>query len=86
MFLKYFVEGGIPMGAVFVLLFALLAVLVLRGNMRRVGTQAALVLFVFGLTGSSVEAVPVSFALAIVIGIAGKRAETPRTSVEAFST
>ena len=69
MFLKYAVEGGLPLAVLFGLLVIVLGILVARGKSKRLGLQALLVLVVFGATGSSVEAVPVVIVLGTIIGI-----------------
>lgn len=82
MFLKYFVEGGVIAGVMFLAICAIALVLVLRGPARKLGATAALVLLVFGLTGSSVEAIPVSVLLAAVVGLcAGEHAANLRGEV-----
>ena len=74
MFLKYFVEGGALAGFFFILMLLLLAYLIFQSNHSLIGTQALLVILLFGMTGSSVEALPVSFLLAVIIGLAASGA------------
>lgn len=76
--LKYLVEGGILGGIVVILLGCWLAIRVWRENCSF--ALAALVSVIgFGLTGSSVEAIPVSVVLGAFIGLSAvsNRVEAP---------
>lgn len=75
MFLKFFVEGGLVVGLLFIAICAITFVLTVRGHLRKIGASAATILLIFGLTGSSVEAIPVSLLLAAVVGVAASGAQ-----------
>jgi O-antigen ligase len=76
-FLKYLVEGGVLAGALFVGLVVMLGYQLLRGPRpsRAYGLMAFGVLIGFGVTGASVEAIPVSPILAVIS--AATAASTP---------
>lgn len=69
-FLKYAVEGGVVQGALFLSLIVGLAVAVRpRRDPSRFGLAALVTFVVFGLVGAAPESIPVSFALAVIIGL-----------------
>jgi O-antigen ligase len=82
-FLKYAVEGGVIQMA---LLFALVTAVALAvrpaRDPSRFGMAAGVTILGFSLTGSALEAIPVSVGLAVVLGLC-VRTRSPRDSTHA---
>ncbi|WP_083055473.1 O-antigen ligase family protein [Mycolicibacterium bacteremicum] len=73
-FLKYAVEGGVLQGVIFIALCVGLAMAVRPSrDVTRFGLAAGLTMLVFGLVGAATEALPVSFGLAVVVGLCAMR-------------
>ena len=69
-FLKYAVEGGLLQGFLFVVLtVGLLLAVRSRYDPTRFGLAAAVTIIIFASVGASVEAIPVSFGLAVIWGL-----------------
>lgn len=70
MILKYSVEGGLIGGLLILVLFVAICVVLIRtGDRTGLALPALVPLIVFGTIGSTVDALPVSFGLAVILGI-----------------
>ncbi|QTJ68073.1 O-antigen ligase family protein [Rhodococcus sp. ZPP] len=82
--LKYGVEGGIPGGIMIVALLVALAIGIVRaGDPTGIAIAAFVPIVVFGSIGSTVDALPVSFALAVILGICANPANRDELSAPA---
>ncbi len=72
-FLKYFVEGGMFQGFLFISLCIGFALAIRPGrDSTRLGLAAGIPMLVFAMTGSAVEAIPVSLGLAVILGLCSR--------------
>lgn len=69
-FLKYFVEGGIIQGILFASFCIGLAFAIRPSrDSTRLGLAAGIPMLSFAMTGSAVEAIPISLGLAVILGL-----------------